>query len=293
MFKPTTRACLSPLRLSAVLVLALAGVAFASSQAAAATIVCVPEKASTSVLSASAKNECPAKTISKREVKYATEKLPSPAELELLAKILPHVSYIESGVGARPTIQFSAVNVQIVSGAGKTSAAVNGEGNLVIGYDENPKGHAQTGSHDLILGEEQTFTSFGGIDAGKFNTISGEFASVTGGSTNTASAIFASVSGGAVNTASGTAASVTAGEENTASAKKASITGGKKNVAAGIYTSISGGEQNFAGPSGDIFTEGRANWVGGGFKNKADSEWSAIFGGKELETGREDYEAIP
>ena len=61
-----------------------------------------------------------------------------------------------SGIDGKPTVQGSAANVQLVNGEGKTASA-NGEGNLVIGYDENGGGHAQTGSHDLILGEEQTF----------------------------------------------------------------------------------------------------------------------------------------
>src|SRR5438477_343683 len=47
-------------------------------------------------------------------------------------------TYIASGVvGGKPTVQFAAVNVQIVNGAGST-ASVNGKGNLVLGYDENP-----------------------------------------------------------------------------------------------------------------------------------------------------------
>ena len=49
----------------------------------------------------------------------------------------------------------------------------------MVGYDEKPG--TQTGSHNLILGEEQTFTSFGGILAGKENTITGAFDSVIGG----------------------------------------------------------------------------------------------------------------
>jgi hypothetical protein len=76
-----------------------------------------------------------------------------------LKSVLPHIKYVASGVDGKPTVQFSGVNVQIVNGEGKT-ASVNGEGNLVIGYDENTENkHAQTGSHDLILGEQQTFIS--------------------------------------------------------------------------------------------------------------------------------------
>src|SRR5438094_794188 len=60
-------------------------------------------------------------------------------------------TFISSGVGGGPTVQFAAVNVQVVNGAGAT-ASVNGRGNLVVGYDENPSARPQTGSHDLILG---------------------------------------------------------------------------------------------------------------------------------------------
>jgi hypothetical protein len=117
-------------------------------------------------------------------------------------------------VGGKPTIRFSGVNVQVVSGAGKTNAVVNGMGNLVIGYDENEGKHEQTGSHNLILGEEQTFTSFGGIVAGVSNSITGESASVIGGTGNTASeAMFeASVSGGRHNHADGNFSSILGGK---------------------------------------------------------------------------------
>lgn len=42
-------------------------------------------------------------------------------------------TYVAAGVGGKPTVQFAAVNVQIVSGSGSTNAAVNGRGNLVAG----------------------------------------------------------------------------------------------------------------------------------------------------------------
>src|SRR5438067_10562765 len=54
-------------------------------------------------------------------------------------------TYVASGVGGKPTVQFAAVNVQIVSGSGATDGAVNGEGNLVLGYDENPSRRPQSG----------------------------------------------------------------------------------------------------------------------------------------------------
>jgi hypothetical protein len=148
---------------------------------------------------------------------YNKIELPSATELEVLDKVLAHIKYIESGVGGKPTVQFSGVNVQVVNGAGKT-ATTNGEGNLVIGYDENPGAHAQTGSHALVLGEEQTFTSYGGILGGFKNSITAPFGSITGGENNTVSHERDSVSGGDENRASGEfAAWVGGGKLNTAS----------------------------------------------------------------------------
>jgi len=72
-------------------------------------------------------------------------------------------TYEASGIDGKPTVLFGApsagVNVQIVNGSGSTSK-VNGTGNLVLGYDENPSNHAQTGSHDLILGEGQSYSGY-------------------------------------------------------------------------------------------------------------------------------------
>ena len=132
------------------------------------------------------------------------------SELETLKALLPHIRFSSAGVDGKPTVQFTGVNVQVVNGAGKTATA-NGEGNLIIGYDENEAKHEQSGSHDLVLGEEQTFTSFGGLVAGWGSSVTGSFASVTGGEDNSASGDRSSVSGGSAGTASGAWASVSGG----------------------------------------------------------------------------------
>jgi hypothetical protein len=240
-----------------------------SAWAEGTTKICVPETASKPVLSASATNECPTKSTTK----YKTEALPGPAEMEALDKILPHVKYIEAGVGGKPTVQFSGVNLQVVSGSGSTKGAVNGEGNVVIGYDENPgtsrgKPGVQTGSNNQILGEEQEFTSYGGIVAGRFNTVNAEFASVMGDG-NGVSGNFGVVSGGTGNSAVGQFTSVSGGTGNTASGEGSSASGGAANRAIGIQSSVSGGQANT--------TVGR---------------YSSIFGGHGLEATKE-YEAIP
>jgi hypothetical protein len=203
-----------------------------SAGAEAPTKICVPETASKPVLSASSKNECPTKSTTK----YKTELLPGPAELEALDTILPHVKYVEGGVGGKPTIQFSGVNVQVVDGEGKTES-VNGEGNLVVGYDESA-GRTQTGSHNLILGEQQSFSSFGGLVAGYGNTVNGREASVSGGALNTASGFYTSITGGMHNTARVEAASVQGGSTNLVESRFASIFGGKELTAKTEYEAI-------------------------------------------------------
>ena len=89
----------------------------------------------------------------------------SDEEAATLKGILPCIKSVSEGIDKKPTVQFHGCNVQIVNGEGKTNST-NGAGNLVIGYDENPDARPQTGSHDLILGQNQEFTSFGGIVAG-------------------------------------------------------------------------------------------------------------------------------
>jgi hypothetical protein len=264
------RRLLSAMPVVAMLVCALLSVGVANASAEETTTICVPEKPSKPVVSTNAKGECAAKSTTT----YKSVTLPGTGELETLNKILPHIKYEEAGVGGKPTIQFSAVNVQVVSGSGSTSGEVNGEGNLVIGYDENTGKHAQTGSHNLILGVEQTFTSFGGLLAGELNTVSAPYASASGGSGNTASAKGASVTGGSENKATEEGASVTGGFDNTASGLEASVTGGRENSAREALDSVTGGIENRV--------EGGANSISGGARNtiETDTQAETIVGGE-------------
>jgi hypothetical protein len=259
---------------------------------AAGTKVCVPTAAETAITTASASGTCKAG--------YTKTTMLPEAEQEKLEQILPYVKFVAKGIDEKPTIQFSGANVQVINGEGKTGTT-NGEGNLVIGYDEHKTlegERIQTGSHDLILGTGQEYTSYGSILAGYDNkalasdasvtggydnTASNTAASVSGGEGNTASACDASVSGGADNTANHCAASVSGGYSNTAGRDYASVGGGRSNTASGEWAAISGGNENTAtGVYGSIL---------GGRKNLAEGEWSAIYGGKEV-TASKEYEAI-
>ena len=134
----------------------------------------------------------------------------SKSEQETLKSILPYVKYVASGVGGKPTIQLSGANVQIVNGEGSTEAT-NGAGNLVIGYDENKNNEPQTGSHNLVVGPEQRYTSYGAILGGRDNKALGPYDFVVG----------------IANKASNEGSSVSGGFENTAGFELSSIFGGK------------------------------------------------------------------
>ncbi len=293
----------------------------ASGAMASGTKLCIAEKEGGSVKTPKA-GVCPAK--------YKLTELGEPSALsrgeqEELKEIRKYVKVIPSGIDGKPTVQVSGANVQIINGEGNT-ATTNGEGNLVIGYDELGRcavpfyrtqaeceaelfaweATPQTGSHDLVLGAHQTFTSYGGILAGAFNTTSAPFASVTGSDGSTASGEYASVSAGFNNTASKPFASITGGASNEAGGNDSSVSGGVLNKASGQGSSVSGGELNKAGGYGTSVDGGYGNetssnyssvgggqvnkatgehsWVGGGYKNKAGFLNSSIAGGIELET---------
>jgi len=143
--------------------------------------------------------------------------------------------FIQNGLGSTngiPGIPFSTY-----------MPVTNGLGNLIIGYNAygNTRGDARNGSHNLILGDANSYTSYGGIIAGFNNTISGAYATVTGGIENVASGPNSTVSGGLFNFATGTQASVSGGAQNTAGGTNSTVSGGAGNVAGGANTTVGGG----------------------------------------------------
>src|SRR5262245_57770583 len=170
------------------------------------------------------------------------------------------------------TLQFSGINVQIVDGSGDTGGPTNGLGNLIIGYNEDSSGPSdRTGSHNLVIGPDHSYSSFGGLVAGSGNTISGQHATVTGGAFNVASGDLASISGGEENLASGDSSSVSGGILNTASGIRASVSGGSFNKASGAIASVSGGASNTA-------SAGHAS-VSGGYRGAASGDFASVSGG--------------
>ena len=202
------------------------------------------------------------------------------AELEALT-----ASMSKATVDGQPTVRFTGVNVQVVSGSGSTDGALNGKGNLIVGYDENVS-DTRTGSHNLVIGDQHSYTSYGGLLAGFNNETSGAWASASGGYRNTADGPYSAITGGSLNMAGGDHASVSGGSFNEASGTGASVSGGPFNTASGEGSSVSGGGNNTAGgpnaavSGGDHNTAiGTASSVSGGTYNSATSDDASVSGG--------------
>ena len=155
-----------------------------------------------------------------------------------------------------PTALFRGVNVQIVNGMGDTQT-LNGTGNLIVGYNRPSVGEfvcsvgfadsasacatnggvwAQSlkgGSHNIVGGDFNNYSSWGGLVFGQENALSAPYASVLGGARNRAAGSFASIVGGTYNTASGIYSSVSAGSANHASGSFAAVAGGMRRIASG------------------------------------------------------------
>jgi len=202
-------------------------------------------------------------------------------------------------------VTITGANLRIVNGLG-TTETTNGLGNLIVGYNEPRQANVtcapnlvscaetRTGSHNIVVGKENNFSSFGGLVVGFQNEISGRFASITAGETNTASGDSSSISGGFQNKASGFGSSISGGGAGTASGFNASISGGDNNVASGQQAWVGGGDAHtasgaVAAVSGGISNtaSGEGASVSGGFQNTASGAGSSVSGGggRDLNTG--------
>jgi hypothetical protein len=214
--------------------------------------------------------------------------------------------------GAANEVVITGANLRIVNGQGSTETT-NGLGNLIVGYNEprqvnitcDPNvvscANTHTGSHNIVVGREQNFSSFGGLVVGIQNEISGAFASITAGESNTASGgsssisggfqnrasdFFSSISGGSGSTASGFTASISGGNNATASGNHAWVGGGNLNTASERISSVCGGQNNTA--------SGVASSVSGGENNTASGNFSSVSGGTNRSApGTENWAAGP
>jgi hypothetical protein len=203
-----------------------------------------------------------------------------------------------------PHLIIEGANVHVRSGSGSTSDgcevsphgdpncdSLTGMGNVIIGYNE-PAWHRidspRAGSHNLIIGQEHSYTSFSGLVAGWRNRISGPAASVSGGMANKAIGHGSSVSGGQENDADGVASSISGGLANEANGFASSVNGGFRNSANGHESSVGGGNRNDAIGDQSWISGGKANVaagtfssVSGGWSNEAVGQFSSLSGGRD------------
>lgn len=137
-------------------------------------------------------------------------------------EILDHMSivYIDDGSNnLLKTIRISNINVQIVNGEGSTNSK-NGFGNLIVGYNEpnTPFPSIRTGSHNIIVGTRNNYWRWGGLVAGRDNSLYGEYSSIPGGMNNTTNqnALGGTVSGGTFNESRAAGATVSGGTNRSA-----------------------------------------------------------------------------
>ncbi len=183
-------------------------------------------------------------------------------------------------VNGTNSVLFEGVNVHLRNGNGDTDSS-NGAGNLIVGYDEGNSSN-KTGSHNVVVGQEHTYTSYGGVVAGRSNEISGNASSVLGGRSNEASGQYAAVSGGRGNQANSNHASVCGGRSNEATGEYATVSGGQDNTASGNYSSVQAGENNEASGGHSSVSGGGSNFSFNG--NTASGNHSTVSGGVDNET---------
>jgi hypothetical protein len=163
-----------------------------------------------------------------------------------------------------PVALFRGINLQIVNGTGQTQTA-NGLGNLIVGYNRRSAGSftcslgtleseadcragggvwAQShkgGSHNIVGGESNSYSSWGGIVLGAENAVLGPFASVLGGARNRAGGSLSSIAGGSYNAANGIYGTVGGGLSNRALGDFSSVSGGAQRIAPGAQDWVAGG----------------------------------------------------
>jgi len=165
------------------------------------------------------------------------------------AAVLEHKTQYVSIAGGDMFI--TGTNLNIRNGLGATngnpadpasldsaSTHVNGKGNLIVGYNEFG---THDGSHNLVIGLNNSYHSFGGLLAGRSNNLWAPYASIAGGSSNSVTGNYASVTGGLGNTAAGNGSAVTGGTSNRAVSENSAVHGGSNNRATGLVGSLLGG----------------------------------------------------
>lgn len=203
------------------------------------------------------------------------------------------------------SILFEGANVYIQSGSGATNGAVNGLGNLVIGYDENlidvygpSYENDRSGSHNLVLGMYNSYSSYGGILAAYWSSIGAEYATVLGSQSSNATGPHSVVLGGYSNQATGDYAVVAGGYGNSASGDSSSVMSGAYNASTGLLATVSAGYDNWSTGTATVISGGgggqataNGSVISGGYYNTSSGFYSTVAGGA-LNTASGNYSTV-
>jgi hypothetical protein len=184
----------------------------------------------------------------------------------------------------------SGCNVHIRDGSGDTDGAVNGLGNLIVGYNEAfEETGTRTGSHNVVVGMGHTYKSYAGIVTGEGNWLgaNAEAAGIIGGETNKVVGAYGIVTGGRENFVNGSYQVTVNGMLETIVTQWGSISGGISNYVNGDGAWVGGGKDNQAAQaqapsiSGGEYNSASGNYssVLGGVGNSATAQWSSVSGG--------------
>jgi hypothetical protein len=182
-------------------------------------------------------------------------------------------------IDSRGDVVFQGTNVLLKNGGGTTSSA-NGKGNLILGYNAYD-GEDRSGSHNLIIGDHNSFWGTSGLVVGELHELGGHGSAIlsgtqglmradasviVGGHTSDVTADFAAAIGGAHNTITGAFGTTIGGYNNTAAGDYAAAGPGRENSATGPYATAMGGALNLA--------EGDSSAVFGGYAVEASATFS-------------------
>ncbi len=212
------------------------------------------------------------------------------------AEILSHMSVVyldDRQGGVVKTIRISECNLQVVNGSGATVNTEDGLGNVIIGYNQGAGALVddRTGSHNLVLGDSNSYLRYGGIVSGTNNAIGGfGGCSVIGGDRNVCNSDRAVMIAGESNEmfATGGVGATIGGKFNRVYANRAVTVGGEWNtiLQPAMQSAISGGRACVANGLRSAITAGDGSWADGegaaligGLNNRANGDFASVVGG--------------
>jgi hypothetical protein len=176
MFRIITRTTLSTAA-------ALAGAAAITAPAHAASVICIPDTAGAAVTSGGPLGACNNGTAVKMPA--------TAADQQKLIDLLPYITYKAAGIGQKPTLKFTGLNVQISKKEYPGYGNTDGTGNLIIGdsgdnYYAATSDYRYSGSENLIMGSSNQWRARASLIVGENNRVDSTLSIVHGQNNNIA-----------------------------------------------------------------------------------------------------------